>query len=57
MTGREKIGVMGSGREGRTSHVFPEMNRSLLAAVPNAIYLEYMPWFEPLSLPGSCYAR
>ncbi len=30
------------------SHLFPEMNLALLAAVPNAIYLECMPWFEPL---------
>ena len=30
-----------------SSHLFPEMNLALLAAVPNAIYLEYMPWCEP----------
>ena len=31
-----------------SSHLFPEMNLALLAAVPNAIYLEYMPWCEPV---------
>jgi len=31
-----------------TSHLFHEMSLPLLAACPNAIYLEYMPWFEPL---------
>ncbi|MSQ72343.1 MAG: mandelate racemase/muconate lactonizing enzyme family protein [Betaproteobacteria bacterium] len=31
-----------------SSHLFPEMNLALLASLPNAIYLEYMPWFEPL---------
>ena len=31
-----------------SSHLFPEMNLALLAAVPNASFLEYMPWFEPL---------
>jgi L-alanine-DL-glutamate epimerase-like enolase superfamily enzyme len=30
-----------------SSHLFPEMSLALLAAVPNAIYLEYMPWCEP----------
>jgi len=30
-----------------SSHLFPEMNLALLAAVPNASYLEYMPWCEP----------
>ena len=29
-------------------HLFPEMNLSLLAAIPNASILEYMPWFEPI---------
>ena len=27
--------------------MFPEMSLALLAAVPNAICLEYMPWCEP----------
>lgn len=31
-----------------SSHLFPEMNLALLATLPNAIFLEYMPWFEPL---------
>ena len=31
-----------------SSHLFPEMNLALLAAVSNAIYLEVMPWFTPL---------
>ena len=30
-----------------SSHLFPEMNLALLAAVPNAMLLEYMPWCEP----------
>lgn len=30
-----------------SSHLFPEMNLPLLAAIPNAYYLEYMPWCEP----------
>ncbi|HUZ75316.1 MAG TPA: mandelate racemase/muconate lactonizing enzyme family protein [Stellaceae bacterium] len=30
------------------SHLFPEMNLALLAAVPNAMFLEYMPWCEPV---------
>lgn len=30
------------------SHLFPEMNLALLAAVPNAMFLEYMPWCELL---------
>ena len=30
-----------------SSHLFPEMSLALLAAVPNAIFLEYMPWCEP----------
>jgi hypothetical protein len=25
-----------------------DVSLSLLAALPNALYLEYMPWFEPL---------
>jgi L-alanine-DL-glutamate epimerase-like enolase superfamily enzyme len=29
-----------------SSHLFPEMNLSLLAAIPNAMFLEYIPWFE-----------
>jgi L-alanine-DL-glutamate epimerase-like enolase superfamily enzyme len=31
-----------------SSHLFPEMSLPLLAALPNAYYLEHMPWFEPL---------
>lgn len=31
-----------------SSHLFPEMSLPLLAALPNAMYLEHMPWFEPL---------
>ena len=31
-----------------SSHLFPEMSLALLAALPNAIYLEHMPWFEPI---------
>ena len=30
-----------------SSHLFPEMNLALLAATPNALFLEYMPWCEP----------
>ena len=30
------------------SHLFPEMNLALLAAMPNAMTLEYMPWCEPI---------
>lgn len=29
-------------------HLFHEMSLALLAAVPNAIVLEYAPWFEPV---------
>ena len=29
-------------------HLFPEMSLPLLAAIPNASYLEYMPWLEPI---------
>jgi L-alanine-DL-glutamate epimerase-like enolase superfamily enzyme len=29
-----------------SSHLFPEMSLSLLAATPNANFLEYIPWFE-----------
>jgi L-alanine-DL-glutamate epimerase-like enolase superfamily enzyme len=35
-----------------SSHLFPEMSLPLLAALPNAIYLEHMPWFEPLYGPS-----
>jgi L-alanine-DL-glutamate epimerase-like enolase superfamily enzyme len=31
-----------------SAHLFPEMSLSLLSAIPNATYLEYMPWLEPL---------
>ena len=31
-----------------SSHLFPEMSLPLLAALPNAYYLEHMPWFEVL---------
>jgi L-alanine-DL-glutamate epimerase-like enolase superfamily enzyme len=31
-----------------SAHLFPEMSLPLLAAIPNATYLEYMPWLEPL---------
>jgi L-alanine-DL-glutamate epimerase-like enolase superfamily enzyme len=31
-----------------SSHLFPEFSLPLLAALPNALYLEHMPWFEPL---------
>jgi L-alanine-DL-glutamate epimerase-like enolase superfamily enzyme len=31
-----------------SSHLFPEVSLPLLAALPNAYYLEHMPWFEPL---------
>ena len=30
------------------SHLFPEMNLALLAALPNGLMLEYMPWCEPV---------
>lgn len=30
------------------SHLSHEMNHSLLMAMPNAAWLEYMPWFEPV---------
>jgi len=30
-----------------SSHLFPEMNLALLAATPNAMFLEAMPWCEP----------
>ena len=29
-------------------HLFTQMSLSLAAAMPNAIYVEYMPWFAPL---------
>lgn len=29
-------------------HLFPEMSLSLAASVPNATYIEYMPWLEPI---------
>jgi L-alanine-DL-glutamate epimerase-like enolase superfamily enzyme len=35
-----------------SSHLFPEMNLALLATVPNANYLEWMPWFAPLYRDG-----
>lgn len=31
-----------------SSHLFPEMSLPVLAALGNATYLEYMPWFSPL---------
>jgi L-alanine-DL-glutamate epimerase-like enolase superfamily enzyme len=31
-----------------SSHLFPEVSLPLLAALPNALCLEYMPWFAPL---------
>jgi L-alanine-DL-glutamate epimerase-like enolase superfamily enzyme len=31
-----------------SSHLFPEVSLPLLAALPNAYFLEHMPWFEPL---------
>ena len=31
-----------------SSHLFSEMSLSLLAALPNAMFLEHMPWFEPI---------
>ncbi len=31
-----------------SSHLFPEMSLPLLAALPNAIFLEHMPWFAPI---------
>ena len=35
-----------------SSHLFPEMSLPLLAALPNAGYLEHMPWFEALYGPS-----
>jgi L-alanine-DL-glutamate epimerase-like enolase superfamily enzyme len=29
-------------------HLFPEISLSLAASIPNATYIEYMPWFEPI---------
>jgi L-alanine-DL-glutamate epimerase-like enolase superfamily enzyme len=29
-------------------HLFPEMSLPLAASIPNATYIEYMPWFEPI---------
>jgi L-alanine-DL-glutamate epimerase-like enolase superfamily enzyme len=29
-------------------HLFTQMSLPLAAAMPNAIYVEYMPWFSPL---------
>ncbi|MBN8890100.1 MAG: mandelate racemase [Acetobacteraceae bacterium SCN 69-10] len=31
-----------------SSHLFSEMSLPLLAALPNAIFLEHMPWFAPI---------
>lgn len=31
-----------------SSHLFPEMSLPLLAALPNAMFLEHMPWFSAL---------
>jgi L-alanine-DL-glutamate epimerase-like enolase superfamily enzyme len=31
-----------------SSHLFTEMSVQLLAALPQASFLEYMPWFEDL---------
>ncbi len=31
-----------------SSHLYSEMSLSLLASLSNAIYLEHLPWFEPL---------
>ena len=31
-----------------SSHLFPEISLPLLASLPNAYFLEHMPWFEPL---------
>ena len=31
-----------------SSHLFSEMSLQVLGALSNAIYLEHMPWFEPL---------
>ena len=33
-------------------HLFAEMSLALSAAMPNAIYVEYMPWFAPLYSEG-----
>jgi len=29
-------------------HIFPEQNMHLVAAIPNSIYVEHMPWFSSL---------
>lgn len=29
-------------------HLFPEMSLTLAASIPNATYIEYMPWLEPI---------
>jgi hypothetical protein len=34
---------------------FREVSLPLLAALPNALYLEYMPWFDSLYGQGSCW--
>jgi len=31
-------------------HIYPEQSLQLMGSLPNAIYLEYMPWFSPLYL-------
>jgi L-alanine-DL-glutamate epimerase-like enolase superfamily enzyme len=31
-----------------TPHIFPEESMHLVAAIPNSIYVEHMPWFSPL---------
>jgi len=31
-----------------SSHLFPELSLGVLAALPNATWLEHMPWFAPL---------
>jgi L-alanine-DL-glutamate epimerase-like enolase superfamily enzyme len=31
-----------------SSHLYSEMSLPLMATLPNALYLEHMPWFEPL---------
>ena len=31
-----------------SGHLFPEMSLALMAAIPNAAILEYMPWASPL---------
>ena len=40
-----------------SSHLFPEMSLPLLGGIARGLFLEHMPWFEPLYGSGSNWTR